>query len=280
MGGHGEEHNTRTSKSDQEIVNAVRSLAEKKKDEGLRVVLIGPPGSGKGTQAPIIKEDFCVCHLSTGDILRAAIEAGTEDGKRAKVVMDQGGLVPDDLVVNMIKDNLAKPECSKGFILDGFPRTVVQAEKLDSMLDSDNKKIDHVLNFEIDDSLLVRRITGRLIHPASGRSYHKEFFPPKVEMKDDVTGEPLIQRSDDTEAVLSKRLASFHTNTTPVLAYYKNKGILSTLDASKSASFVSNHIRAIFTSSFHFPLHSKLFQAFNIPTSYETSSSSSMKASL
>ncbi|EFA85886.1 adenylate kinase [Heterostelium album PN500] len=253
MGGH---NDSKTTSPMEEEVELLRKIAAKKQAEGLRIVFIGPPGSGKGTQAPIIKDEYCVCHLSTGDILRAAIEAGTDAGKKAKVVMDQGGLVPDDLVVDMIKDNLEKPACANGFILDGFPRTVVQAEKLDAMLEQDKKKIDHVLDFSIDDSLLVRRITGRLVHPASGRSYHKEFFPPKEEMKDDITGEPLIQRSDDNEAVLTKRLATFHANTTPVLSYYKKQGILSTIDASKSASFVSNHIKAIFYGSLHFPINS------------------------
>eukprot|EP01133_Synstelium_polycarpum_P015310 gene15310-18139_t len=256
MGGHTEQEDTSSiSNNNQEIL---RRIVAQKQDEGLRIVLIGPPGSGKGTQAPIIKEEYCVCHLSTGDILRAAIEAGTDLGKEAKIVMDKGGLVPDDTMVGMIKDNLTRPECSKGFILDGFPRTVVQAEKLDTMLLEDNKKIDHVLDFAIDDSLLVRRITGRLIHPPSGRSYHREFFPPKVDMVDDITGEPLIQRSDDNPEVLKKRLSAFHSNTTPVLSYYKKQGILSTIDASKSASFVSNHIKAIFYGSFHFPLNTNL----------------------
>jgi len=249
-------------------VQVFQDLIEKKKDEGLRVVLIGPPGSGKGTQAPIIKDEYCLCHLSTGDMLRAAIEAGTDTGKAAKIIMDQGGLVPDDVMVSMIKENLDTPQCQKGFILDGFPRTVVQAEKLDKMLDDDNKKINHVLDFAIDDSLLVRRITGRLVHLASGRSYHREFFPPKVDMVDDVTGEPLIQRSDDNEEVLKKRLASFHANTKPVLSYYQNKGILSTIDASKSSTFVSNNIKAIFLSTLNFP---PTFSLFKLPTSTSSS---------
>ncbi|EGG19383.1 adenylate kinase [Cavenderia fasciculata] len=228
-------------------------LVAKKQNDGLRIVLIGPPGSGKGTQAPIIKEDYSVCHLSTGDLLRAAIEQGTELGKQAKVIIDQGGLVPDETMIGMIKENLQNPECGKGFILDGFPRTVGQAEKLDKMLDDQGQKIDHVFDFFIDDSLLVRRITGRLVHLASGRSYHREFFPPKVDMIDDVTGEPLIQRSDDNPAVLQKRLASFHSNTKPVLSYYKEKNILSVIDASRSATHVSNHIKSIFFNSLHFP---------------------------
>eukprot|EP01132_Coremiostelium_polycephalum_P008608 gene8608-10596_t len=228
-------------------------LISKRREEGLRVVLIGPPGSGKGTQAPIIKEEYCVCHLSTGDLLRSAIEEGTETGKAAKEIMDKGGLVPDDTMVSIIKENIEKPECSKGFILDGFPRTVTQAEKLETMLDDKKQKIDHVFEFKIDDSLLVRRITGRLVHPPSGRSYHREFFPPKVDMVDDVTGEPLVQRSDDNAETLKRRLETYHKSTTPVLSYYRTKGTLTSIDAAGKANQISDTIRSVFLSSLHFP---------------------------
>ena len=155
-------------------------------EPGIRVVLMGPPGSGKGTQAPKLVEKYCVCHLSTGDMLRAAVKAQTPLGKQAKDIMDAGQLVPDDLVVNLISENLDQPACQRGFVLDGFPRTVPQAEKLDEMLANRNSQLDQAIEFSIDDALLVRRVTGRLVHPASGRSYHTEFNPPKKAMTDDV----------------------------------------------------------------------------------------------
>jgi adenylate kinase len=152
-----------------------------------RLILVGPPGSGKGSQAPRLKDDFCLCHLATGDLLRNAVAAGSEYGKQAAAVMNAGGLVSDEIVIGIIKENLARPDCQRGFILDGFPRTVVQAEKLDDMLRSTGKKIDKIVHFDIEDKLLFKRITGRRIHSASGRSYHIDFAPPKVEGKDDVS---------------------------------------------------------------------------------------------
>ncbi|KAL6177607.1 hypothetical protein ACLB2K_049132 [Fragaria x ananassa] len=144
-----------------------------------RLILVGPPGSGKGTQSPIIKDEYCLCHLATGDMLRAAVAAKTPLGIKAKEAMEKGELVSDDLVVGIIDDALKKPSCQKGFILDGFPRTVVQAQKLDEMLKNRGVKVDKVLNFAIDDRILEERITGRWIHPSSGRSYHTKFAPPK-----------------------------------------------------------------------------------------------------
>ncbi|KAL5998192.1 hypothetical protein ACLOJK_009130 [Asimina triloba] len=177
--------------------------------------MTGPPGSGKGTQSPIIKDEYCLCHLATGDMLRAAVAVKTPLGIKAKEAMDKGELVSDDLVVGIIDEAMKKPSCQKGFILDGFPRTVVQAQKLDEMLEKQGKKIDKVLNFAIDDAILEERITGRWIHPSSGRTYHTKFAPPKVPGTDDVTGEPLIQRKDDTAEVLKSRLEGFHRQTKP-----------------------------------------------------------------
>lgn len=210
-----------------------------------RLILIGPPGSGKGTQSAIIKDEHCLCHLAAGDMLRAAVSAKTPLGIKAKEAMDKGELVSDDLVVGIIDEAMKKPSCKKGFILDGFPRTVAQAQKLDEMLERQGVKIDKVLDFAIDDAVLEERISGRWIHPASGRSYHTKFAPPRVPGVDDVTGESLIQRKDDTAAVLKSRLESFHRQTQPVINYYSKKGIVATLHAEKPLSDVTDEVRKV-----------------------------------
>lgn len=211
--------------------------------ESIRMVLIGPPGAGKGTQAPNLKDKFCACHLATGDMLRAQVAAKTALGVEAKKIMDQGGLVSDEIMVNMIKDELEKnPECKNGFILDGFPRTIPQAEKLDTMLTDRKTPLEKAVELKIDDELLVARITGRLVHPASGRSYHKLFNSPKKDMTDDITGEPLVQRSDDNEAALTKRLTTYHKQTEPIVEYYRKSGIWSGIDASQKPTKVWSDI--------------------------------------
>lgn len=215
--------------------------------EELRIILIGPPGAGKGTQAPRIKEKFNCCHLATGDMLRSQVAKKTPLGREAKKIMDQGGLVSDDIVIGMIKEELDNNrECKGGFILDGFPRTVPQAVGLDNMLTARNQTLQHAIELQIDDALLVARITGRLVHPASGRSYHATFNPPKKPMTDDVTGEPLVQRSDDNAEALKKRLDTYHKQTTPVVDYYRKTGIWKAVDASQEPNQVWQSLLAIF----------------------------------
>ncbi len=212
-------------------------------NDTLRMVLLGPPGAGKGTQAPNLVNKFGACHLSTGDMLRSQISKKTELGLQAKKIMDAGGLISDDIMVGMIKGELENnPACKKGFILDGFPRTIPQAEKLDAMLAEKKIPLQKALELKVDDELLVARITGRLIHPASGRSYHKLFNPPKVPGKDDVTGEPLVQRSDDNADALKKRLATYHKQTEPIVKYYQKTGVWSAVDASQNPKNVWSDI--------------------------------------
>lgn len=242
--------NDKISQLESKASSAVSSITGSS-PTGVRMILIGPPGAGKGTQAPKILEKFnnCVCHLATGDMLREQVAKQTELGKMAKKIMDQGGLVSDDIMVSMIKDQLeTNPSCKGGFILDGFPRTTPQAEKLDGMLRAKNQQLDHAVELKINDNLLISRITGRLVHPASGRSYHKEFNPPKKPMTDDVTGEPLIQRSDDNAETLKKRLATYHAQTAAVTDYYRKQGIWSPVDASQAPKVVWQSINAIFES--------------------------------
>merc|ERR1711997_683225 len=197
--------------------------------------------------SPRLKVAYNACHLATGDLLRAEIGSGSELGKEIKSVIDQGKLVSDELVLRMVSDNLDKSECANGFLLDGFPRTLGQAEKLDSMLDQRKQPLDAVVEFSIDDSLLVRRICGRWFHLASGRSYHEEFRPPKVQGVDDITGEPLVRRADDNPETLKKRLKAYHSQTSPLVHYYSKQNLHKAVDASLDSKTIFSNITEVFT---------------------------------
>lgn len=182
-------------------------------------------------------------HISTGDILRKELVAGTEIGKKAKEFMDNGQLVPDELVVDLVGKAIEDPECERGYILDGYPRTMNQAELLRKLIDTRKKKLDRVLYFQADDSILDERVTGRRIHLKSGRTYHTKYMPPKEPDKDDVTGEPLVHRSDDTSEVLKKRLDAFHKTNSPLLKFYEDSNLLLRIDASKTMKDVWQDIQ-------------------------------------
>lgn len=182
----------------------------------MRLILLGPPGAGKGTQANFIKEKFGIPQISTGDMLRAAVKAGTPLGIEAKKVMDAGGLVSDEIIIGLVKDRLQQDDCKSGYMFDGFPRTIPQA---DAMKDA-GVPIDFVLEIDVPDSEIVERMSGRRAHLPSGRTYHVKYNPPKVEGKDDVTGEDLVQRDDDKEETVKKRLDVYHAQTKPLVEYY------------------------------------------------------------
>ncbi len=184
----------------------------------MRLILLGAPGAGKGTQAAFICEKFGIPQISTGDMLRAAVKAGTPLGLQAKAVMDAGQLVSDELIINLVKDRIAQPDCAKGFLFDGFPRTIPQADAMKAA----GVKLDYVLEIDVPFEAIIDRMSGRRSHPASGRTYHVKFNPPKVEGIDDVTGEPLVQREDDKEETVKKRLQVYSDQTRPLVDYYSN----------------------------------------------------------
>ena len=182
----------------------------------MRVILLGAPGAGKGTQATFIKEKFNIPQISTGDMLRAAVKAGTQLGLEAKSYMDSGGLVPDAVIIGLVSERIKEADCANGFLFDGFPRTIPQAEAMKAA----GVEIDYVVEIDVPDEAIVERMSGRRSHPASGRTYHVKFNPPKVAGKDDVTGEDLVQRDDDKEETVLKRLEVYHSQTKPLVNYY------------------------------------------------------------
>lgn len=184
----------------------------------MRLILLGAPGAGKGTQATFITGKFGIPQISTGDMLRAAIKAGSPLGLQAKEFMDAGALVPDDVIIGLVKQRIKQPDATKGFLFDGFPRTIPQADAMKSS----GVVLDYVVEIDVDDAEIVRRLSGRRVHPASGRTYHLLFNPPKIAGKDDATGDELVQRDDDKEDTVKKRLAVYHSQTKPLVAYYSD----------------------------------------------------------
>jgi adenylate kinase len=211
----------------------------------MKIIMLGAPGAGKGTQAKMIASKYEIPHISTGDIFRANIKNGTELGKKAKTYMDQGLLVPDELVVDLVVDRVAADDCSKGYVLDGFPRTIPQAEALDAALAKIGESMDYAINVEVPDENIVKRMSGRRACVACGGTYHIEHIPPKVEGICDACGKELILRDDDKPETVLKRLNIYHEQTQPLIDYYNTKGILKEVDGTKDMSEVFDEIVAI-----------------------------------
>ncbi len=212
----------------------------------MKLILLGPPGAGKGTQAKRIEEAYGIVQLSTGDMLRAAVRAGTEIGRKAQAVMEQGGLVPDDIVVSIIAERIAQPDCAKGFILDGFPRTVAQAEALDRMLEDQGARIDHVIEIRVDDAALIERLSGRFSCANCGAAYHDRFNRPKVEGVCDICGgREFVRRKDDAAETVAARLKAYHAQTAPLLPYYRARGVLRSVDGMADIDAVTHEIQAL-----------------------------------
>jgi adenylate kinase len=210
----------------------------------LNLILLGPPGAGKGTQAERLTEDFKLPYVSTGDVLRAAVKEGTPLGVEAKQHMSDGGLVPDEVVVGIIRDWLEGDEAKDGFLFDGFPRTIKQAEALEGALSDLDRTVTAVLCLEVPDEEIVRRIAGRRVATGSGRIYHVEFDPPKQEGVCDLDGSELVQRDDDRAEVVQARLKTYHEQTSPLIDFYESRGVLHRFDGSRSPTEVHDHLRA------------------------------------
>jgi len=211
----------------------------------MRILLLGPPGGGKGTQASFLIETFGIPQISTGDMLRAHVRNETDLGKKAKEYMNSGSLVPDEVILGMMSERLKESDCNNGYILDGFPRTMPQAEGLDLLLSKLNQNLDSVIVIEVSDDIIVERMGGRRVHPPSGRVYHIKYNPPEVENKDDQTGDDLIIRDDDKEDTVRKRLAIYHSDTSPLINYYHQKGIVHSVDGATDISEVQKSISQI-----------------------------------
>ena|SRR5574344_614756 len=212
----------------------------------MRIILLGAPGAGKGTQAQFLMDKYGIPQISTGDMLRAAIKAGTPLGLKAKEVMDKGQLVSDEIIIGLVKERIAQDDCTKGFLLDGFPRTIPQADAMKAV----GVMVDFVLEFDVPDEEIVKRMSGRRVHPGSGRVYHVVFNPPKVEGKDDVTGEDLVIRADDEETTVRKRLDIYHQQTEPLVGYYKAEAAAGRtryerLDGTQAVDAVSQQLAAL-----------------------------------
>ena len=212
----------------------------------MRIILLGAPGAGKGTQAQFLMDKYGIPQISTGDILRAAIKAGTPLGLKAKEVMDKGQLVSDEIIIGLVKERIAQDDCAKGFLLDGFPRTIPQADAMKAV----GVVVDFVLEFDVPDEEIVKRMSGRRVHPGSGRVYHLVFNPPMVEGKDDVTGEDLVIRADDEETTVRKRLDIYHQQTEPLVGYYKAEAAAGhtryeRLDGTQAVDAVSQQLAAL-----------------------------------
>ena len=210
----------------------------------LNLILLGPPGAGKGTQAERLVEDFDLPYYATGDILRAAVAEGTELGQTAKEYMDRGDLVPDEVITGVIAERIDSAEARDGFLLDGFPRTLGQAEELHKALDGVGRRLTAVLSIEAPDDVVIKRLSGRRVNPGTGRTYHLEFDPPKNGEFDDVDGTKLVQRDDDREETLRHRLKVFHEQTKPLVDLYEDQGLLRRFDGTRAPDEVNDHIRA------------------------------------
>jgi len=209
----------------------------------MRILLIGPPGGGKGTQAKFIVNKLNIPQISTGDMLRENVKNATSLGIEAKNYMEKGELVPDQVILNMMESRFQNDDCKSGYILDGFPRTIPQAEGLSSLLSTINQKLDIAILLKLDDDIIVKRMSGRRVHPDSGRVYHIEYNPPKIENKDDLTGEDLIIRPDDQESTVRNRLKVYQKQTYPLIEYYNKFNILNSIDANGSIKEINNKIK-------------------------------------